>query len=149
MVGPVDGGRGVVPADNLQAMLAFLSPAWIEALDEAARAAPATSGSSTLVVEHQVRDATGVVTFHLVIDSTGVSVAAGEATDPTIRFSSDRATAWAVASGQTSAQRAFMSGDLQVGGDLRAVADRPESLSTLGDLFAEVRARTEQGPGHA
>lgn len=135
----------------LLAMLAFLSPDWIEALDQAARAAPvgATSTSAVLVVEHHVRHAAGDVVYHLVVGPEGVSVTAGPATAPTIRFVSDRATAWAVASGRTSAQRAFMSGDLQVGGDLRALVDRPEDLSTLGDLFSSVRARTEEDRSRA
>lgn len=130
-------------------MLAFLSPEWVAALDDAARAdallaeATATLG---LVLEHHVTDVPdapgGEVRYHLVLDHGAVSVVAGAATDPTLRFTQDLATALAIAGGTASAQRAFMSGRLRVGGDLRALVDHPAVLASLHDVFAAVRART-------
>ncbi len=59
-----------------------------------------------------------------------------------VRFTQDHETALAIASGHGSAQRAFMTGRLQVGGDLRVLLDHSEVLAQLDDVFAAVRART-------
>jgi len=142
-------------------MLAFLSPAWIDALDAAATSDPALAAATdqlTLVVEQEVLDGPdGDVTFHVAFDHGVVRVAAGPAhTDddagesgqapPTVRFSQGYATARAIALGTESAQRAFMSGSLQVGGDLRVLLDHQATLAALDDVFAGVRARTDLGP---
>lgn len=129
-------------------VVAFLSDEWVAALDAAAASsaglAQALAGVH-LVVEQGV---TGpgpddVVTYHVTVDDGRVSVRPGPATAPTVRFRQDRATAAAIASGETSAQRAFMTGRLRVGGDLSVLANHGEALSELGDVFASVRAETE------
>ena len=127
-------------------MLTFLTPEWIEALDEAARRDPSLEAATApvdLVVEQCVTDPAGDVTFHIVFDHGHVSVIPGPATAPTVRFSQDRETALAIAAGVDSAQRAFMSGRLRVGGDLRVLLDHQVALSALDDVFASVRARTD------
>ena len=48
----------------------------------------------------------------------------------------------AIAAGSSSAQRAFMTGRLRVGGDLRVLLAHGEALAQLDDVFAGVRART-------
>lgn len=130
-------------------MLAFLSPAWLAALDEAVRAdqsvAAATAGVD-LVVEQRVTDvAGGDVTFHVVFDHGRASVVPGPADAPNIRFIQDHDTARGVAAGTDSAQRAFMTGRLRVGGDLRVLLEHQEAMSALHDVFADVRARTDLG----
>jgi len=141
-------------------MLAFLSPAWIDALDAAASTDTALSAATeqlTLVVEQEVLDGPdGDVTFHVAFDQGVVRVGSGPAeapgeadagpAPPMVRFSQGYATARAIALGTESAQRAFMSGSLQVGGDLRVLLDHQATLAALDDVFAEVRARTDLGP---
>ena len=51
-------------------------------------------------------------------------------------------TAASIAMGQGSAQRAFMTGRLRVGGDLRVLLEHSDVLAQLEDVFAAVRART-------
>ena len=138
-------------------VVAFLSPEWIEALDAAARADGALAEAAAevdLVVEQRVaapasttgaasgEDASGEdVVYHLVLDRGRVAVRPGPAEAPTVRFTQDRATAWGVATGTISAQAAFMTGRLQVGGDLRSLLD--DRLGTaLHDVFAAVRSTT-------
>lgn len=127
-------------------MLTFLSDEWIAALHEAAtadRALAATTAEVALTVEQCVTDGPeGEVRYHVRFDHGRVAVVAGPAADATIRFTTDRATAAGIAQGQLSAQRAFMTGRLRVGGDLRAVLDHQPVLAALGDAFASVRART-------
>lgn len=147
--GPV-GGIDRVGTDSVQPMLAFLSPAWLAALHDAASADPSLAEASStvaVVLEQHVTDVPGApggeVRYHLVLDHGSAAVVPGPATDPTIRFTQDLATAVGIASGTDSAQRAFMSGRLQVGGDLRVLVDHPEALASLQDVFARVRARTD------
>ena len=138
-------------------MLAFLSPAWIEALDAAASAdasLAAATGTLALVVEQEVLGGPdGDVTFHVAFDHGSVRVGLGPAArstggddhPPMVRFSQGYETARAIARGTESAQRAFMTGSLQVGGDLRVLLDHQATLAALDDVFAGVRARTELG----
>jgi putative sterol carrier protein len=128
-------------------MVRFLTTEWLAALDRAARAdaslATATADLA-LVVEQEVTGLpAGSFTYHITFDHGSVSVAEGPAPVADVRFTQDVATARAIAAGTGSAQRAFMTGDLRVGGDLRVLLDHQVALSTLDDVFADVRARTE------
>lgn len=139
-------------------MLAYLSPAWVAALDHAARADAALADATrdvALVVEQRVTGATsGDVTYHVVFDHGSVSVGPGPAADeapgagaaPLVRFTLDHETALDIARGTGSAQRAFMAGTLQVGGDLRVLLEHQQALSALHDVFAAVRDQTDLGP---
>ena len=129
-------------------MLAFLSPAWIDALDAAASSAGpltrATAGMS-VVIDQVVTDGDEPVRYHVVVDDGTVHVRPGAAHSPTVSFRQDVATARAIASGSLSAQRAFMTGRLRVGGDLSVLLAHGDLLSQLDDVFADVRARTDLG----
>ena len=59
-----------------------------------------------------------------------------------IRFTQDYATAAAIAQGQQSAQRAFMQGMLQVGGDITRMISCSTALDAVGDALATLRAQT-------
>lgn len=129
-------------------MVPFLSDAWIRALDDAARSderlADLAAGPALVVQQEVVGGPTGDVTYHLRIAEGEVRFATGPADDADVRFRQDHDTAVAIASGRSSAQRAFMSGHLQVGGDLRVLVDRAELLAALADVFATVRADTAE-----
>lgn len=148
-------------------MARYLSDQWIAELDEAARShaglADATA-SIALVIEQVVErldeqapdpntgtsspaptgTSTGVPTgsaevrWHVVIDHGTVRFVAGPATDPTVRFTTDEATARAISTGAATAQGAFMHGRLRVGGDTGALIAHHDVLAGLGDVFAAV-----------
>ena len=130
-------------------MARFLSDEWIDALDRAlADAAPAdpaaTLDGSPLVVEQCVTRPDGdPVVYHVVLGDGRARAVPGPAPEPTLRFTQDRDTAWAIGTGRQSAQAAFMTGRLQVGGDLRALLDE-RLVGQLGDAFAAVRAGTTE-----
>ncbi|MEZ5179289.1 MAG: SCP2 sterol-binding domain-containing protein [Acidimicrobiales bacterium] len=136
-------------------MLAYLSPAWVEALDRAARAderlAEATRGVALVLAQRITGGPDGDVAYHVRFDHGSVSVAMGPGPEagtaaadvPVVRFVLDHATALDIARGIGSAQRAFMAGTLQVGGDLRVLLEQPEVFSALHDVFGAVRADTE------
>ena len=123
-------------------MAEFLSTAWMRELHEIARAhqrlAEQTRGLN-LVVEQRIDG------DHAHPPDGAVAVAAGPAATPTVTFAQDRPTARAIATGEASAQRAFMTGGLRVGGDLQALLAAQEVLVGLGDVFAAVRETTDFG----
>lgn len=131
-------------------MLPFLSPAWVAALDEAARASTTLADGCRdldLIVQQEITGGPGgPIVFHLTLRAGEASVTAGPAAEPTIRFVQDHATARAIAAGTGSAQRAFMSGSLRVGGDLRVLLDHQDVLVGIDDVFRAVRAQTDLGP---
>ncbi|MEZ5183481.1 MAG: SCP2 sterol-binding domain-containing protein [Acidimicrobiales bacterium] len=128
-------------------MVAFLSDEWVRALDRAEAADDdlrARCADLSLVIEQEVTDGPdGPVRFHVVLDHGTAAVRPGPAPHPTIRFSQDHETAADIARGRGSAQRAFMTGRLRVGGDLRVLLEHGEVLGQLGDVFAAVRAETD------
>jgi len=119
----------------------FLSDEWIAALDRAAQHAQ-VDPSLSLVVQQVVNGPDGAVTYHVSFDGGRVQVRPGPAPEPTVTFTLDRATAEAIATGEESAQSAFMAGRLRLGGDVTVLLDAHEALERLAGLFAEVRAGT-------
>lgn len=124
----------------------YLSPEWFDAAGAAlaggAGCAPAPAGV-VLTVEQTV-DGTpdGTVRWHLTIADGKIALTPGPAVRPDVRFSTTYAVAVAVARGEVSAQRAFVEGDLRVGGDIRTVIEHGPSLAAVDDALAAVRAAT-------
>ena len=116
----------------------FLSPAWLQAMADAADRGPV---APDLVIQQVVTGAEEV-TWFVSVCASGVGFQAGRHPAPHITLTQDRATAAAIASGRQSAQGAFMSGRLRVGGDVRVLLDHQDELARLDDLFASVRAAT-------
>lgn len=127
-------------------MLTFLSDEWIEALHEAASSdadlAERTRDVSLTIEQEVTGGPDGDVRYALRFDHGSVAVTSGPAPGATVRFHQDYATAASIAMGQGSAQRAFMTGRLRVGGDLRVLLAHGDVLAQLDDVFASVRART-------
>jgi hypothetical protein len=128
----------------------FLSDEWIAELDSAANAASGLAGAlpddaeiAELVIEHVVDDDGVERAFHLVIGRDRARAVPGRADRPTITFAQDRATAAAIASGSSSAQAAFMAGELRLGGRVDLLLAHHGALAELDDVFADLRARTE------
>ena len=127
-------------------MLTFLSDEWIGALHEAASTDAGLAERThdvSLTIEQEVTGAPqGDVRYHMSFEHGTVAVTPGPAPSATVRFHQDYATAASIAMGQGSAQRAFMTGRLRVGGDLRVLLAHGDVLAQLDDVFASVRART-------
>lgn len=127
-------------------MLTFLSDEWISALHDAASTDPVLAEQTrdvALTIEQEVTGTPrGDVRYHLTFDHGSVAVVPGPAPVATVRFHQDYDTAASIAMGEGSAQRAFMTGRLRVGGDLRALLANTDVLAQLDDVFTGVRART-------
>jgi len=87
-------------------------------------------------------DATGTVRWHVRVDQGEVALAAGAGPEPDVRFTTDYATAAAVATGGLSAQRAFLDGRLRVGGDVGMLGRYQRAFAAVDDALAAVRAVT-------
>jgi SCP-2 sterol transfer family len=119
-------------------VVTFLSPEWVDALNDAA--ASLRHGLTTrLCVEHVVGD----FVYHVDYRDERVTVHLGAADEPTVRLHADYETAAAIARGELSAQRAFMTGRVRIDGDVLALAGAQTALRTLPDPFADVRSTTE------
>lgn len=127
-------------------MVAFLTPEWIDRLDRAARESEElrrASGDETMVLEQVVRDGpAGEVSYHIVLGPGQACVQAGRSEQPTVTITVAFETAVRISSGEDSAQAAFMTGRLRLGGDVGALLRHREALSRLDDVFAAVRAET-------
>jgi hypothetical protein len=117
-----------------------LTDEWISELATAAGSATVDPGLR-LVVQQVVHDDDGsTVAFAVRLADGRAELVAGRVDDPDVTFTQHRRTATAIAAGRLSAQAAFMAGDLQVGGDLRAVLGRTLDLTALDSIFAPARA---------
>ena len=126
-------------------MAAYLSDAWLAELHEVAAASDVLARASAgrhLVIEQAVVDGERTVRWHVVLDDGRVAVRPGPAEEPTVRFTVRRDVAEGITRGAESAQRAFMRGDLRVGGDTAALVEHAEALAAIDDAFAPVRATT-------
>jgi len=109
----------------------------------AAQDAPAPIVEPTLVLQQVVTGGPdGDAAWSISIGAGSISVATGRAPSPTVTFTQDVETAAAVNRGELSAQAAFMTGRLRVGGDVQVLLDRQQALAEVTDIFALVRADT-------
>lgn len=86
----------------------------------------------TLRIEQRLDD---TAVWHVVIAHGAVTVAAGPDPDADVSVATSREIAEQIASGEGSAQRAFLDGDLRVGGDIAALLENREALARLGALL--------------
>lgn len=74
----------------------------------------------------------GTAAWHLAIAGGRVSVGEGAAPDADVTVATSRAVAAAIAAGTRSAQRAFLDGDLRIGGDIPTLLSNRDALAALG-----------------
>jgi putative sterol carrier protein len=124
-------------------VLPFLSDPWIEAMAVAARAASGPRVEPPLVLQQVVtRDDGDDAAWAITLGDGTITVDAGRSAAPTVTFTQDVETAAAVNRGELSAQAAFMTGRLRVGGDVQVLLDRQDALAQVDDIFVLVRAQT-------
>ncbi|GJM37753.1 MAG: hypothetical protein DHS20C19_11200 [Acidimicrobiales bacterium] len=85
-----------------------------------------------LRIEQRLDDA---AVWHVVIADGTVTVGAGPDPDADVSVATSREVAGRLASGEGSAQRAFLDGDLRVGGDIASLLENREALAALGALL--------------
>ncbi|MGH9039161.1 MAG: SCP2 sterol-binding domain-containing protein [Acidimicrobiia bacterium] len=133
MSGPAPGGR----------QLAFLGPEWLAAL--AAAAARATLPPDLRLTLQQVVIGAGEapeVRYHLVAEDGNLSVHEGQAASPDLTVTQSYELAAALSRGETNAQQALSAGRLKVSGNVELLARHARALTTVADVYAELRAVT-------
>lgn len=126
-------------------MARFLSPEWLDDLIAAAEAQPGPDGDRFTLQQIVTDGHGGEVAWSVTVGEGSVAVAAGRHESAAITFTQDHATAAAIHHGALSAQAAFMTGRLRVGGDVRVLLERHDALASLDDIFASARQATTYG----
>lgn len=129
--------------DGREPRLRYLSDAWLEAAD----AALADQDPLPVVLRVGYRvvagppDGTSVRSHTLVLGPERVSIVGG-LVEPTVTLTMEWEVATAIAQGRASAQRAFLDGLVQLGGQPDALLGHQDHLLAVDDLLASVRAET-------
>jgi putative sterol carrier protein len=123
-------------------MARFLSPEWLDDLVAAAQTGSGPDGAPFTLQQVVAGTPEGEVAWSVTVGDGSVAVAKGRHPAATITFTQDRSTAAAIHQGELSAQAAFMTGRLRVGGDVRVLLERQDAMASLDDLFARVRLAT-------
>lgn len=128
-------------------MVEFLTDAWVERLDAAARAATDLACDPPFVVETLVHTGTGEAGYRVRFAPDGASVTrlGGAAAD--VVLVTDPETAWALHQGAVRAQDAFARGALKLRGRPELLAERSDVLAALARTLAPVRAETSPPSG--
>lgn len=89
----------------------------------------------TLTIEHRITgDDKG--TWHVEIEGGQITFRAGSHPNPTLTLTGSRSTTDAIRSGKQSAQRAFLDGELKVGGNIAVLLDSHIQLEKVAALLA-------------
>ena len=89
----------------------------------------------TMTIEHRITGA-DEETWHVEIDAGKVTFRTGSHPDPTLTLTGSRTTTDTIRSGRQSAQRAFLDGELKVGGDIAKLLDSHIQLEIIAEMLA-------------
>lgn len=124
----------------------YLSLAWIR---ELTREVGESEALRELATEHAIGvtqvvtgGPEGDVTYHLRVGDGEASFGAGPAEPEDVRMQQDWETAVAVATGDTNAQEAFITGKILLFGDQQALMAAQPVFGALDSIFSAVRERT-------
>lgn len=128
-------------------MIRYLSLEWIDALS----AEVATDqrlgelgATHRIGVTQVVTDGPeGDVVYHLQVGDAAVAFGAGPAHPEDVRMEQSWDTAVAVATGEMTAQDAFISGHIRFSGDQQKLIDAQPVFGALDAVFSSVRQRTD------
>lgn len=128
-------------------MVRYLSLAWIDALShevsESEELASLAATHSITVTQVVTGGPEGDVTYHLRLGDGTASFSAGPADHSDVRMEQSWSTAKAVATGELSAQEAFLKGLIRLTGDQQKLIASQPVFAELDRVFADVRQRTE------
>jgi putative sterol carrier protein len=125
----------------------YLSDEWLEEFDRALEgyaALRAASRGVSVTVQHVISGGPdGERAYHVLIEDGKVHIRSGHVPDPTVTFRGDYTTSAAIANGELSAQAAFGSGRLRVGGDLSVLMEQQVVFAGFDAATDSLRGRTE------
>lgn len=128
-------------------LVRYLSPEWIAAVQTELAATGAladVAGTHDVGITQVVTDTPdGTVVYHLQVGGGHAEFGEGPADPEHVRFSQDWSTATGVATGNLSAQDAFINGHILLVGDQQKLMDSQPVFGALDQVFNTVRARTD------
>lgn len=119
----------------------YLSDEWIRQADEALAGLAAVAGDVTVAVRVTGDGERPDVSYRLVLGPDKVRMI-GDDQNGDVRLTMPYAVSAAIAQGRIGAQRAFLNGQIQLGGDTTALLGHQAPLAEVDDRLAELRART-------
>lgn len=128
-------------------MVQYLSDEWMTEAGTALAASDSLKSATAdadLMIQYEVAGAPGgKATYGVRFDHSAVALEPGPHPDAQVKFELDYSSAAAIASGELSAQAAFMQGKLKLGGDVAVLIRQHALLDGLGDALGELRERTD------
>jgi len=125
----------------------YLSDEWMAAAAAdlaASDSLRAATAEAELTIQYEVAGAPGgKAAYGVSFDHGAVTLEPGPHKDAQVKFELDYSSAAAIASGELSAQAAFMQGKLKLGGDVGVLVRQHALIDGLGDALDDLRARTE------
>ena len=123
----------------------YLDDAWLAEADRRLRdLAPIAQAVSVGMTVHGGPE--GERRYRLVLGPDRVGIEAGLG-DSGVRMSVPWPVAVAIAQGRASAQRAFLDGQIQLGGDASLLLGHQQQLADIDDRLADLRAATDFSAG--
>ena len=130
-------------------MAAYLSAAWFEDVNAAARAdrsiATTTAGAHVTIQQLVTGGPSGDVPYWLRVDDGVLEIGPGHAERPDATVAQSYGTATAVARGELSVEQAVLEGRVRLSGDVSVLLRHAAALAGLAAAFGEVRDRTTYG----
>lgn len=125
-------------------MVRFLSTEWFERVEAAQGDPPAAArGENRLVLAQAVTDGPeGTVGYQVVVEDGRASVSRGAPDDADVTFTTNYATAAAIARGELSTQAALSAGRIRVAGNLGLLVSRHGAITALATVPGTVRRET-------
>jgi hypothetical protein len=121
-------------------MARFLSGRWLE---EAEAAGPEPGADVELVLQQVVTGTPdGDICYQVLITGSGATLRRGASLKPDMTFTSDYATASAIAQGRLSVQSALTEGLIRVGGNTSRLARKDARLAGVDPLPPALREST-------
>jgi alkyl sulfatase BDS1-like metallo-beta-lactamase superfamily hydrolase len=128
---------------------AYLSAAWFEDVNRAARAgerlAGATAGARVTIQQVVTGGPAGYVRYWVRVDDGVVEAGPGAVEAPDATVTQSYGTAVAVSRGELSVEHALLEGRVRLSGDVSALVRHAAALGEVAAAFGEVRDRTAYG----
>lgn len=130
-------------------MAAYLSAAWFEDVNRAARAderlAGDTAGARVTIQQVVTGGPAGDVRYWVRVDDGVVEAGPGAVEAPDATVTQSYETAVAVSRGELSVEHALLDGRVRLAGDVSALLRHAGALGEVAAAFGEVRDRTTYG----
>ena len=130
-------------------MAAYLSPAWFDEVNAAARSSDElrslTTGTRVTIQQVVTEAPSGHVRYWLRVDDGTVATGQGDAEGADVTVTGSYTTAVAVTRGELNIDQALAEGRLRVAGDVGLLLRHAAALGGVAEAFALVRDRTTYG----